>query len=104
MTSATISIGTLSLDRSNAQKIFAHLTHSFDQMAALGRAPDQVTIDLGGLGYIDSAGGRCLLDFWAYIAQTSETALALSNVSAVTRPTLERCKLNHLFILDGTDT
>jgi anti-anti-sigma factor len=101
MTSATIPIGTPSLDRSNAQKVLVHLTHSFDRLAALGHAPERVTVDLGGLSYMDAAGGRCLLDFWAYIAQSSETALSLANVSAATRPTIERCKLDHLFTLNG---
>lgn len=101
MTSATIPIGTLSLDRSNAQKVLAHLIHSFDRMTALGHTPDQVTVDLGGLGYMDAAGGRCLLDFWAHIARSSEAALSLRNVSAATRPTIERCKLDHLFTLNG---
>ncbi len=101
MTTATIPIGTHSLDRSNAQKVLAHLTHSFDRMAALGHAPDRVTVDLGGLGYMDAAGGRCLLDFWAHIARNSETALSLCNVSTAARPTIERCKLDHLFTLDG---
>ncbi|CAA7621933.1 STAS domain-containing protein [Magnetospirillum sp. SS-4] len=101
MTSATIPIGTNSLDRTNTQKIFTHLTHSFDRLAALGHAPEQVRVDLAGLGYMDAAGGRCLLDFWAYIARSSETALSLSNVSSATRPTIERCKLDHLFTLNG---
>lgn len=101
MTSAIIPIGTHSLDRSNAQKVLAQLTQSFDQLTKLGHAPDKITVDLAGLSYMDAAGGRCLLDFWAHIARCSETALSLCNVSAATRPTIERCKLDHLFTLDG---
>lgn len=90
----SISVDVTSMDKHNAPKVLDRLCSAFSHM---GESPPCLSIDLSRVLYMDTAGARCLLEFWAHVAMMSETRLELINVAVAIQPTLDRCKLSHIF-------